>query len=210
MVPVRDWKIAALLASLFNTNTESSLFSVNDPNSGDWENLFNGMTVLTNDGNDFVLPYQGPQFAILTVSSNSSQAAVIANAIESARADSPKQLFITPGDIFAVPQLSVQSPFLNWNDAAQQQAGINDLAYEAIPDQLLPLLRMDSIGSMAAANGQIIIQFTGDDNHVYVIQSSPNLANWSSISTNCPVNGVFTLTNNVTANARFYRTVLLY
>jgi hypothetical protein len=119
------------------------------------------------------------------------------------------QLFATPGNLLAVPQLTAESPYLNV-DTAQIQFGISDFAYEAIPDQLLPLLRWDSIGSMSAANGQIVVQFTGYDNHAYVVQVSPNLINWTSISTNCPVNGVFTFTNNVTANAQFYRTVLLY
>lgn len=211
MAPAQDWAIAGLLASLFNTNNEASLFSANDPNPNDWENVLNGMTAVTNDLPDQVLSFDPtPEFATLTISSNSTQAAEIANAIEVTRAASPRQLFITPGDIFAVPQLSVQSPFLNWNDPAQEQAGISDQAYEAIPGQLLPLLRVDSIGSMAPANGQVIIQFTGDDNHVYAIQSSPNLVNWTTISTNCPVNGTVTFTNNAGANAQFYRTILLY
>ncbi|HEV2328442.1 MAG TPA: hypothetical protein VGY56_06600 [Verrucomicrobiae bacterium] len=211
MAPMQDWQMAALLASMFNTNNESSLFSANDPNPNDWENLLSGMTALTNDVPDFVLGFNPmPQFATLTISSNSTQAAEIANAVESARTSSPGQLFTTPGNIFAVPQLSVQSPFLNWNDSAQERAGISDLAYEAIPDQLLPLLRVDSIGSMSTANGQVVIQFTGDDNHAYAVQSSPNLVNWTTMSTNCPMNGIFTLTNNAAASAQFYRTILLY
>jgi hypothetical protein len=211
MAPVQDWQIAALLASMFNTNNESSLFSANDPSPNDWENVLNGMTALTNDLNDYFFGFDPmAEFATLTISSNSTQAAEIANAIESSRTSLPGQLFTTPGTIFAVPQLSVQSPFLNWNDSAQEQAGISDLAYETIPDQLLPLLRVDSIGSMTAASGQVVIQFTGDDNHAYAVQSSPNLVNWTSISTNCPLNGIFTFTNNAATSAHFYRTVLLY
>lgn len=210
MAPVQDWRLVALLASLFNTNNVSWLFSANDPNPADWENLLNGMTALTNDVNDFLLGFDPmAQFATLTISSNSSQAAEIANAIESTRVALPGQLFASPGEIFAVPQLSAQSPYLNV-DPVQIQAGLSDLAYEAIPDQLLPLLRIDSIGSMTAANGQIVIQFTGDDNHAYAVQVSTNLVNWTTVSTNCPVNGVFTFTNSVSANAEFYRTVLFY
>lgn len=210
MAPVQDWQMAALLASMFNVNNKSSLFSPNDPNPNDWENLLNGMTALTNDLADFIVEFDGPGFATVTISSNSAQAAEIGNAIESTRTALPGQHFATPGSVFAVPQLSVQSPFLNWNDAAQEQAGISDLAYETIPDQLLPLLRVDSIGSMTAANGQVVIQFSGDDNHAYAIQSSPNLVNWTTISTNSPVNSIFTYTNNATATTQFYRTVLLY
>ncbi len=210
MAPAADWQIAGLLASLFSTNNESSLFSANDPNPNGWENLLNGMTALTNNLPDLVLGFDPvPQFASLTISSSSSQAAEIANSIESARASTPRQFFLTPGNLFAVPQLSDESPYLNFADPAQVNYGINDLAYETIPDQLLPLLRVDSMGSTTTANGQVIIQFTGDDNHVYAVQVSQNLVNWATISTNCPVNGIFTFTNNVTAIAQFYRTVLL-
>lgn len=209
MAPVRDWQIAGLLASLFNTNNESSLFSPNDPNPNDWENLLNGMTVLTNDLSGYILEFNGQEFTPVTISSNSTQAAEIANAIESTRMGLPRQVFTTPGDIFAVPQLSDESPYLNV-DAQQVQLGISEQAYEAIPDQLLPLLRVDSVGSMTAANGQVVIQFTGDVNHVYAVQASRDLVNWTSVSTNCPVNGIFTFTNNAAANTQFYRTVLLY
>ena len=209
MAPTADWQMAALLASLFNTNNESSLFSVNDPNPGDWENLLNGMTVLTNDVPDVIVSHVGPEFATLTISSASSQASEIANAIEAARTASPGQVFATPGNIFTVPQLSADSPYLNV-DAQQLDYGISEAAYEAIPDQLLPLLRIDSIGSTMTSNGSVIIQFTGDDNHTYAIQSSANLINWKTIGTNCPVNGLITVTNAATGNTQFYRTVLLY
>ncbi|HTV40585.1 MAG TPA: hypothetical protein VMF08_08420 [Candidatus Sulfotelmatobacter sp.] len=209
MGPTADWQMASLLASLFNTNNEALVFSVNDSNPYDWENLLNGMTVLTNDVPNQIVQQAGPEYATLTISSASSQAAEIASAIESARTALPGQVFATPGSAFAAPQLSVDSPYLDI-DTLQVEYGISDAAYEAIPDQLLPLLRVDSIGSMTTANGSVIIQFTGDDNYVYAIQSSPNLVNWTTIGTNCPVNGLITVTNAATAGTQFYRTVLLY
>ena len=209
MAPTTDWQMAALVASLFNTNNEASLFSVNDPNPNDWENLLNGMTALTNDVPDLIVQRAGPEFATLTISSASSQASEIAIAIESARTALSGQVFATPGSIFAVPQLSADSPFLNV-DTAQIKYGISEAAYEAIPDQLLPLLRVESIGSMTTANGSVIIQFTGDDNHGYAIQSSPNLVNWTTIGTNCPINGLITVTNAAAGSTKFYRTILLY
>lgn len=209
MAPVQDWHMASELASLFETNY-ASLFSVNDRNPNDWKGLLNGMAVLTNDLPDVVvrtgvLP---PQFAILTISSNSTQAAAIANAIEAQRTMQPLSFFTNIGDIFAIPSLSDASPYLNV-DAVQVQNGINDIAYEAIPSQLLPLLRMDSIGSVTPASGYAVIQFTGDDNHVYAIQISADLIHWTMLSTHCPVGGSFTITNTGTASPEFYRTVLV-
>ena len=88
---------------------------------------------------------------------------------------------------------------------------ITDEAYETIPSQLLPLVRADSIGSVAPANGQMIIQFTGYDGHSYAIENSSDLVNWPSVATNYPVNGIFTFTNPppIDASPQFYRSVLL-
>jgi hypothetical protein len=208
--PVQDWHMASYLASLFETNYPS-LFSVNDANLGDWENLMNGMTVLSNDVLNAIVQsgfHFTPQFATLIVSSNDPQAAVISSAVESTRAAQHMQYFTNVGDIFGIPQLSDFSPYLNTN-INQVQKAISDEAYEAIPAQLLALLRADSIGSIVAANGLRIIQFTGDDNHTYAVQISCDLTHWTTLSTNCPVGGSFTITNTVTAKPQFYRTFLV-
>ena len=77
--------------------------------------------------------------------------------------------------------------------------------------QLLPLLRVDSVGSAVAANGQTVIQFTGSDGHVYAIEASPDLVNWARIGTNWPAGGVINFTNSsaLGATAQFYRSALL-
>jgi hypothetical protein len=201
MAPVRDWHLASLLASMFNTNDFRSLFSVNNPNPDAWRVLLDGLTVLTN-----ALPDNW-----LVISSNSPQASVIASAIQSARASQPGQFFRDVGDILATPPLTEQSPFLNWKDTLQQQIGISDEAYEMIPSQLLPLLRSDSIGSIAPTNSQMQVQFTGYDGHAYAVQISSDLMNWVSISTNCPVNGTFNfmISAPINASQQFYRSVLL-
>jgi hypothetical protein len=46
------------------------------------------------------------------------------------------------GDILAVPQLTSQSPFLNWKDTIQQTNGISDELYEWLPQQAMSLLRV--------------------------------------------------------------------
>jgi hypothetical protein len=118
----------------------------------------------------------------------------------------PTGYFVSLGDILATPQLSTQSPFLNLTDTNN----LTDAEYEAIPSQLLSLLRMDSIGSATATtNSQVVFQFTGYDNEAYLIESSPDLVNWTIVSTNSPVNGIITVTNTPSASAGglFYRTV---
>jgi hypothetical protein len=161
--------------------------------------LLNGLTASTNipDQSDFVL-----------ISLNSPQAMAIANAIQSERATQPSQIFSDVGDILATPQLAEQSPFLTGLNATNS---ISDANYEIISSQLLSLLRADSTGSIALTNSQPVVQFTGYDGHPYAIQTSSDLVNWVSISTNCPVNGVLNFTNTATLNAnqQFYRLVLL-
>jgi hypothetical protein len=203
MAPVQDWHLASLLASLLNTNDLRSVPSVNNPDPNAWLVLLNGLTAWTN-----TLP---DQFDAVVISSNSPQASVIANAIQSARIGQPGQFYRDVGDILAVPQLTEQSPFLNWNDSVQVTNGISDEVYEMIPSQLLSLLRANSIGSVAPSNGQLYVQFTGYDGHAYAIEVSSDLINWVSISTNCPVNGMFGFTNSAAPNAnqQFYRSVLL-
>ena len=212
MSPARDWHLASLLACMFNTNDLRSLFSVNNPNPNAWQALLGGLTALTNSSPDNQVQFGSPpEFDPITISSNSPQASVIANTVETARTGLPGHFFTDVGDILAIPQLTVNSPFLNWNDSVQQQRGISDEAYEIIPSQLLPLLRADSIGSVATANGQVIVQFTGYDGHSYAIEVSSNLMDWTSIDTNCPVGGVFSFTNSpiLNASSQFYRSILL-
>jgi len=198
MAPVQDRHLASLLASLFNTNNLASLFSVNNPAPNAWQGLLDGLTGSTN------IP---AQFDSVLISSNSSQASAIANAIESQRVSQSGQFFSNVGDILATPQLVEQSPFL----VGASSNIVSDADYEIIPSQLLSLLRADSVGSVALINSQPQVQFTGYDGHAYAIQISSDLVNWMSISTNFPVNGMLSYTNSImlNANQEFYRSVLL-
>jgi hypothetical protein len=66
------------------------------------------------------------------------------NGINQTRANAnlfPLQAFAHAGDILATPQFTERSPFLNWNDAVQQQNGISDEMYEWLPQQTMSLLR---------------------------------------------------------------------
>ena len=90
-------------------------------------------------------------------------------------------------------------------------ANITDEAYEAIPSQLLPLLRADSVGYAVQNGGRLQIQFSGSDGLAYAVQVSPNLVKWRTLSTNYPVGGVFRFVEIPPPGAphRFYRSVLL-
>ncbi len=214
MAPLNDRQLASLLISLLDTNDPTQLFSVNDPNIADWLKVLDGLTVYSNS---VARPHPSytvvPQYDTYVIASNSPQALVVANGIAQARAIQPNRNFYFLGDILATPELTENSPWLNTSTSNhisnQLQYGITDAAYEAIPAQLLLLLRPDSIGTMSPTNGGWNLQFSGSDGYVYALQTSTNLANWDMVSTNYPVQGRFYVSPLQNSSARFYRSVLL-
>ena len=207
--PTNDWRLASLVISLLNTNDPRNLVSVNQPGVPAWCGLLDGMTVLTNNLPDDELGWL-PQFASLIMSSNSPQASTIAAALVTAGSSQPGRRFHDVGDILATPELSTASPWLNTDSAAQLEGGITDEAYEALPSQLLLLLRPDSIGSVGQSGGTLQVQFTGADGYAYVVQTSSDLLGWTAVSTNYPTNGCFNFVETPPPGSprRFYRSVL--
>jgi hypothetical protein len=200
--PTSDWRVASLLVSLLSTNDPRNLASVNQPSAPAWCGLLDGMTVLTNTDIG--------QFASVIMSSGSPQAVTIATALVAARSSQPGQLFHDIGDILATPELSTASPWLNLSGDPQLGWVITDEAYEAIPSQLLPLLRPDSIGSVSQVAGTLQVQFSGIDGYAYVVQTSSNLSQWTALTTNYPANGSFNFVDTPPPGSprRFYRSVL--
>lgn len=207
--PTRDWHIAALIASLLNTNPPQQLLSVNGREPDAWLACLDGLTVLTNTSTDSWLQSgKTPSFDSLSVSSNSVQAGALVAAFASARAGQPGGSFRNLGDFLATPELSSASHWLNRSSDWQLRRGISDEAYERLPSQLLPLLRADSVGSVVSTNDTWQLQFTGFDHYPYAIESSSDLVHWSSFSTNYPTNGVFSIPVAPTNN-QFFRSRLL-
>jgi len=210
--PTNDWHIASLWAQWVNTNDLSTLLSINNADPNAWAARLHGLTVLTNSAFGELDP--------VTITSNSPQAAIIAQAIQTARASAtstngmvfPNHSFQDVGDVLAIPQLSLASPFINTNGMLSSLAanGITDEALEKIATQLLPLLRFDSFGKIVPANGQLGMSFSGYDGHAYAIEASSNLTDWVVLSTNCPSGGNFGITNTTTWSQQFYRSVLLH
>jgi hypothetical protein len=200
--PTNDWRLASLLVSLLSTNNPRNLASVNQPGVPAWCEVLDGMTVLTNT--DF------GQFDSITMSSSSPQAATIAAALDTMRSAQPNRTFRNIGDLLAIPELSTGSPWLDLSGAAQLYSSMTDEAYEAIPSQILPLLRPDSIGAVSQSSGTLQVQFTGLDGYAYVVQTSSNLSDWTAVSTNYPVNGSFDFVDTPPPGSprRFYRSVL--
>src|SRR6185295_785104 len=144
-MPTNDWRLAGLLVSLLNTNSPHELLSINNQNTDAWLAVQDGLLVLSNSLSDAELSgiNAAAQFNTITMSSNSPQAAAIADAITRSRANQPGQVFRGLGDVLAVPELSTNSLWLNQSSAIQIQRGISNKTYERIPLQLLTRLRPD-------------------------------------------------------------------
>jgi hypothetical protein len=199
--PINDWRLVSELAPLFNPTDPEKLISINQDNPSSWEAILDGLTVFTN----------GTTLVPITVSSNSSQAIAVANGILAMRAAQSGQVFHTLGDILATPELTWASPWLNTNTNVLRSpfSTLNDEALEALPSQLLPLLRPDSIASVSQNASGLQIQFTGLDDYLYRVEVSTDLRNWTALATNKPDHGVFSLLDSPANSTRFYRSVLL-
>ena len=209
--PNNDWHLASLWTQWLNTNDLSALLSINNTDPNAWAARLEGLTALTNSAPGELDP--------IIISSNSPQDGFIAQAIQTARANTasatgivfPNHAFQQVGDVLATPQLSSVSPFLNTFGLNTLAAnGITDEALEKIPTQLLPLLRFDSFGQIIPANGRLEMSFSGYDGHTYAVEASSNLTDWVIISTNSPSGGNFGITNTAISGQQFYRSVLLH
>jgi len=126
------------------------------------------VTVVTNNLNDGQATelyatgstdYQSPvpAYAAPLVEPSSPQLFYLVNAINSARNNTnrfPKGTFERLSDVLSVDELTVKSPFLNWQSQAQQRGGITDAAYEQIPLKIMSLLRLGDPRITIYAYGQ--------------------------------------------------------
>jgi hypothetical protein len=156
--PVRDRLLFDLFTTAFNDNATRGTLSVNQDHLAAWSALFSGLVVLSNNAPDSlrmstVSQYQNPppsnSWMIIQPAGpawTNSALGQLVNGINQTRAnftnaDGLVGAFEHVGDILSVPQLTEQSPFLNWNDTVQQQNGISDEMYEWLPQQTMSLLR---------------------------------------------------------------------
>jgi hypothetical protein len=147
-----------------SVNVEAGLTN-NQAGLAAWSALFSGVMVLSNttpdttvERNQFVFPRlglstvanpiqpAGSYNAALALTNQPPLAQIVAgiNQTRTNFLDAGGVLgaFGHVGDILSVPQLTVQSPFLNRSDPIQLQNGISDEMYEWLPQQVMSLLRV--------------------------------------------------------------------
>jgi len=162
--PKKDWLLFDLFTTAFDDNATRGALSVNvagdksDPMAGlaAWSALFSGVMVLSNNASDtavqagFQTASSMTNYIAFPISpagpdTNSALSRLVQGIYSTrtnfANPDGVKGVFEHAGYILSVPQLTTQSPFLNWNDSVQYNRGISDEMYEWLPQQVMSLLR---------------------------------------------------------------------
>ena len=181
--PAQDWRLFDLFTTAFNENATRGQLSVNvgagssDPAAGlaAWSALFSGIalppvsltnlyTVIAPVGNQAI---SSSSLGILITNINYARANFV-------NADGLTGTFENVGDILAVPQLTVQSPFLNPANTNYN----SDEMYEWLPQQTMSLLRVGTPRYVIYSYGQ-------------TLKPAPN-----GVSLGTTVNGTFGMVTN--------------
>lgn len=206
--PTNDWRLAARWASLVSTNQPRDLLSVNDTNFAHWQATLTGLTVLSNNL-DFAVFGDPTQFQTNVITPDAPQISTIVAGMQQRRAGQRGGYFADVAAWLSVPELSSASPWLNMSSWDQTSFGLTDEAYEALPSQLLSLVRADAVVTAAPLGNSVELQFTAFDGYAFRVESSTNLTNWTTFSEpHFTTNGVLTLMVPTANGQRYFRAVL--
>ncbi len=179
--PVNDQLLFDLFTTAFNDNATRGQLSVNVSSNSlaAWSAVFSGIVALSNNFRNSVIGsltrYQNPLLAqseyppaytdlIISPAGGSGMNSALGQIVAGidrtratfTNADGLVGVFEHKGDILAVPQLTEQSPFLNWNNTAQQNNGISDEMYEWLPQQMMSLVRVGAPRYVIYSYGQAL------------------------------------------------------
>jgi hypothetical protein len=154
-MPTNDWRLLDVFSTAFYENSALGKLDVNQSGLAAWSAVLSGVAVVTNTGSatgsatqptyDVAIIQPAGYYNPFGPATNLPPVARIVNALNRQRASltNQHQVFQHVGEILAVPELTVASPFLNTSTDAQKQYGISDAAYERIPQQTVGLLKCD-------------------------------------------------------------------
>jgi hypothetical protein len=163
--PTNDWWMVDLFTTAPNENAVRGLLSVNQTNTAAWSAVLSGVAVLSNSlPNSAVTLSKGatiPAYTPMFIEPASPQLLTIVSNLNASRPYPPGALdtnairsYPNMGTVLASPALTVNSPFLNVQNADQARYAIRDEAYERIPQQILSLLKADEPYVVIYAYGQ--------------------------------------------------------
>ena len=157
--PTNDWRLADMFTTALNDNATRGQMSINQDKLAAWSALLSGVIVLTNnldasgvpvlDANRNPIPAWVPIQPAGVYNSYDPTTwpplVQLVKRINDVRAtNNTRHVFSHLGDLLAVPELTIASPFLSTNSTdLLRNGGLNDAAYERIPQQILGLLKCD-------------------------------------------------------------------
>jgi hypothetical protein len=153
--PTNDWHLLDLFTAALNDNATRGQLSINQTNLAAWSAVLSGVVTLTNvpdDAGDAVLNPQiiNPAGIYNALDPTTWPPLVrLVKRINDVRStNNASHTFTRLSDLLAVPELTVGSPFLNTNALppfpSLANNGLNDAAYERLPQQIMGLLKVDS------------------------------------------------------------------
>jgi hypothetical protein len=146
--PTNDWHLLDLFTTAPNDNAARGRLSINQTNYAAWASVFSGVITLTNNSATGIQP------VLIDQSGNDPNMQYLINAINGYRAtNTAAGEFTNLGDILAVPQLTVASPFIN-TSLAPNDPQLSDEVYERLPQQVLGLLKVGQPRYVIFAYGQ--------------------------------------------------------
>jgi hypothetical protein len=165
--PVMDRMLFDVFTTVLNDNAARGRLPINQSGLAAWSALFSGMVVLTNDMPDTagVRPRYRPMIIEPAGSYDPFDAdnwPVLVRLVEGINATRnntnwfPTGTFTSLGDILAVPELTVASPFLNINSSFTAYRGLTDAAYEWLPQQMMSLVQLGEPRFVLYAYGQAL------------------------------------------------------
>ena len=149
-LPAADRVLFDIFTTAVDQNATRGQMNVNQTGLASWSALLGGVIALTNTSTEAELDSYPPVAKLAPYviepagisGGDYSPLGIIHKGVNDVRNAPPfKGYFRNTGDILTVPQLTVQSPFLNTNSLNQLRRGISDAVYERIPQMIMGLLR---------------------------------------------------------------------
>jgi hypothetical protein len=158
--PTNDWRLLDLFTTALSDNATRGQLSINQTNLAAWSAVLSGVIALTNNvdangapitdanGNLVPAPLIIQPAGIYDAFNSTTWTPLVwlVKAINDARTNATRQVFSHLGDLLAVPQLTVASPFLNTTvPPTDPNYALNDAAIERLPQQIAGLLKADPV-----------------------------------------------------------------
>ncbi len=166
--PSNDWKLPDMFTTSLDERTSRGLMSINQTNMESWSATLSGVLVLSNNvaepirpEKDIIRPLNYTERFIAPWGGTDPRTngfAQIWQAIHRFQTDTNlgRPLRSVGEFLQSVPELTTKSPFLDLSTDEHLKHGVDDFAYEQIPQQILSLLRVGQSRFVVYAYGQAL------------------------------------------------------